>query len=582
MAGIAGLGAAASGLDIDADASIDTRGWPSLLDALPPRIRAAAQAGHCEVDLSPALRDAVETGLNFVIPAGIYPIAGDAIELRNSGQCIVGTGGVLRRLPERDGIGLLVSGKGIVLRGLRLNGTAPMRARGHQNDMVKVTGSRIVIVDLAVLGAAGSNLRIDRANTVDIVRPVLTDAYQNNLIICNGSTRDIRVTSPVCRRTTLQNNIFVTASEGSTENGETVFAITISDPTCSDAGDTGIELGYHCFECQVSGGYVSNSTNPALLQRDGKRNLWKGVLVDNQPYANQHKDYDGVAVTPQWEGASWQSETEFRDIVVRGPVRRSAFYWGQSGIRRIDCTARANSVNGTDANPITPTGSGDLKSGAVGNIIVKGGVIDGFATGDNWNFDGRPYRRIECSTTGVEITRCVRVFNCYNTTPIRCVIANNAGIGNLRDEIWLVSAQLMPSDGEPGISLVYDNNHFSAVVGHAPLQISLPVAANAAALLLSPDSSFVKVGAPMNERDVPIAQSGAYSLFSATARLDFRIVRGKNTWKVVGPGILQAAPDDIVQVTVENDRIVLHQRGKLKQSQWMKLSGPGLRASQPV
>ncbi|MDE8530023.1 hypothetical protein PCJ27_28525, partial [Klebsiella pneumoniae] len=74
----------------------------------------------------------------------------------------------------------------------------------------------------------------------------------------------------------------------------------------------------------------------------------------------------------------------------------------------------------------------------------------------------------------------------------------------------------------------------------------------------------------MNERDVPIAQSGAYSLFSATARLDFRIVRGKNTWKVVGPGILQAAPDDIVQVTVENDRIVLHQRGKLKQSQWMK------------
>lgn len=484
IAGIACLGGASLAAAIPrvrrVVGSIDTSGWPSLMDALPTRIQSEVRAGRYQGDLSKALRDAIETGADFVIPEGSFCFAGGMLEMRTPGQRMVGTGGMLRRLPQRDGIGLLISAPNVTLNGIALDGHAPASQPSHHNDMVKVTGSRCTLDHLVVNGAWGSNLRLDRVQHCRVIRPILTQAHQNNLIVCNGSTEDITIEHPVCKGATMQNNIFVTASEGSQENGEFVSRIIITDPLCSDAGDTGIELGYHCQDCSVTGGKVVNSTNPALLQRDGRRNLWKNVVVESKPLGRQIAAYDAVAVVPQWEPATWDSNTEFNAITIRGRTTRSAFYWGQSGIRRIDCHANAfaprqdGMADGSAAVEADHVGSGDLKAGDVGNIIVRGGTIDGFAVGDNWNYDGGRHQRIGCVTEDVAFTRCTQVFNLYNVIPIRSEIMHNTGSGNLRSEISLVGAHLVPSGQHPEAGLVYDDNIFTAAKDLPPLGFTLP------------------------------------------------------------------------------------------------------------
>lgn len=584
-AGGASLTAAISGVN-RATAALDTRGWPSLMDALPARIQSEVRAGRYEGDLSQALRDAIETGTNFVIPKGRFCFAGGILEMRTPGQRMVGTGGVLRRLPLRDGIGLLISAPGVTLDHITLDGHAPVSQPSHHNDMVKVTGSRCTLDHLVVDGAWGSNLRLDRVQHCRVIRPILTQAHQNNLIVCNGSTEDVTIERPVCTGATTQNNIFVTASEGSQENGEFVSRIIITDPLCSDAGDTGIELGYHCQDCSVTGGKVVNSTNPALLQRDGRRNLWKNVVVETKPLSRQIATYDAVAVVPQWEPTTWNSDTEFNAITIRGRATRSAFYWGQSGVRRIDCNASAfapgqNGVtDGSAAVEADHVGSGDLKAGDVGNIVVRGGTIDGFAIGDNWNYDGGRHQRIGCITEDVAFTRCTQVFNLYNVIPIRSKIMRNAGSGNLRNEISLVGAHLVPSDEYPDAGLVYDDNSFTPAKGLPPLGFILPTNGRARdGLLLSKDSRFVKI--PVSgtvAASTSPAKTGRYRLSLEGAPVDFSVSTGLNGPVLEGSTQLATSNGTAIEVTVENGRLVLHQRAKMPKPLWVKISGPGIRA----
>ena len=566
--------------------AIDTSGWPSLMDALPKQIQSEVRAGRYRGDLSKALRDAIETGADFVIPEGSFYFVGGILEVRTPDQRIVATGGVLRRLAQHDGIGLLISAPNVTLDGIALDGHAPASQPSHHNDMVKVTGSRCTLDHLVVNGAWGSNLRLDRVQHCRVIRPILTDAHQNNLIICNGSTEDITIEHPVCRGATTQNNIFITASEGSQENGEFVSRIVITDPLCSDAGDTGIELGYHCQDCSVTGGRIVNSTNPALLQRDGRRNLWKNVVVETKLLSRQIATYDAVAVVPQWEPPTWDSDTEFNAITIRGRATRSAFYWGQSGVRRIDCNASAFAsrqngvVDGSAALEADHVGNGDLKAGDVSNIVVRGGTIDGFAIGDNWNYDGGRHQRIGCITEGVAFTRCTQIFNLYNVIPIRSGIQRNTGSGNLRSEISLVGAHLVPSDEHPDAGLVYDDNSFTTARGSPPLGFTLPENGRARdGLLLSKDSRFVKI--PVSgtvAASTGPAKTGRYRLSLEGAPADFSVAPGLDGPVLRGSTRLAAPNGTAIEVTVENSRLVLHQRAKMPKPLWVKISGPGIQA----
>ena len=552
----------------------DTRGWSSLLDTLPDRIRAEVRAGTYSGDISQALREAIETGADFVIPTGTYWFAGGALEVRTPGQRIVGTGGILKRLPGRDGIGILVSGANATLQDIRIDGRAPARELSHHNDMVKVTGNRCRIVRLVVEGSAGSNLRVDGAQDCQILHPTLTDAHQNNIVVCNGPARNILIETPICRRTVTQNNIFVTASEGSGDNGEVVSGIVVNNPMCSDAADTGIELGYHCTDSQVNGGKVINSTNPALLQRDGKRNRWRDVAVVSKRLAAQHSTYDSVAVVPQWEPTSWDSDTEFSGIVVRGPVTRSAFYWGQSGIRRIGCSAYAlDTTESGGPAPLARLGSGDLKAGGVGNILVRGGRIDGFAIGDNWNFDAARYERTRCITEDVAFSRCTQIFNIYNVTPVRSIIAGNTGTDNAQTALSLVGTQLVPTDARPDTGLVYADNRFAPSSPARPDGDSGP-----ASFLLSRDSRYVRIPAAAAAIVAAPAKAGRYRLVLETGHLDFAVATTAAGPALLARARLASGEGAAVEVMVENGNIVLHQRGRPNRTLWAKITGPGMRA----
>jgi hypothetical protein len=549
-----------------ADTAPDTRGWASLLDVLPASVQAMVRQGRYAGDLTRALRDAIETGADFIIPPGVYPFAGDGVDLRTPGQRIVGTGGLLRRLPQRDGIGLLVSAANVTLYDLHCDGSAPATP-SHVNDTVKVTGDRCHLVGLVVRGSWGSNLRIEGAQDCRIVRPILTDAQQNNIVICEAPARNIVIESPVCQRTRSQNNIFVTASAASIANGAFVSGIAIHDALCTDAGDSGIELGYHCTDSSVTGGKVINSVNPALLQRDGCRNRWKSIIVQNRRAADQHANYDGVAVAPQWEPASWNSDTVFEGVIVQGRTRRSAFYWGQSGIQRINCVADAYASDGrVGADDETRTGSGDMKAGDVSHIVIRGGRIEGFVIGDNWNFDAAPYVRQSCVTTGVEISRCDQAFSCYNITPIDCAIIDNRGVENRRSDVLLARASLLPTDARPDIGLLYDGNTLLPPAPPDP----------ATNLLLTRDSRFMRVptrGACST--DSFSVDTGRYRLATNSGRIDFNVTKRSN-----GIAIQQVGTGTVpVNVAIENGRLVLHQRGQSSPAIWVKISGPGIRPS---
>lgn len=559
----------------------DTQGWPSLLDAFPAAVQTAVRQERYSDDLSKIIQDVISTGCDFVIPPGLYPIAGDMLECRHPGQKIVGKGGVLSRIARRDGIGLLVTAMNVSLYNVHLDGRAPATQPSHHNDMVKVTGDNCRLVDLAVHGAWGSNLRLSGTRGARLICPTLTDAYQNNLIICNAPTQDILVDSPVCRRTATQNNIFVTASEGSFANGEFVSRVIIIDPLCTDAGDTGIELGYHCQDSEVRGGSVVNSLNPALLQRDGRRNRWSGTRVRNRRTVDQHGDYDAVAVVPQWEPTSWDSDTEFNAIVVEGHARRSAFYWGQSGIRRIDCIADAYaagdlpSPDGSDR-----VGNGDLKAGDVSSILVRGGRIEGFATGDNWNFDGRPHTLTRCITRDVDFAHCTQPFSCYNVTPVRSAILDNRIAGDPDIDILLVNARLLPMDGQPDIGLVYDGNRFDNRNADAPVRSSHP-AGKVSTALLARDSRFVKLPSSGGLAvTTAMPRPGRYRLNVGTTQLEFILAHGKNGIIVSDGGATTIGNGIKIDVSVVNGRLVLHQRGHLPRPLWAKISGPSITALQ--
>lgn len=534
------------------------------MDALPAGIQAAVRTGLYTGDVTRGLAEALATGADFVIPPGVYPFAGDLLECRRPGQRIVGTGGVLRRMARRDGIGLLVAAENVSLHGLRFDGTAPATEPSHRNDMIKVTGNTCRIVGLEVRGSQGSNLRVDGAQHCRVIRPVLTDAFQNNIIVCNAPTRDIVIESPVCRRTVTQNNIYVTASEGGTANGEVISQVVILDPLCADAADTGIELSYHCHDSRVSGGKVVNSRNPALLQRDGRRNRWENILVQTRRPSDQHRDYDGVAVIPLWEPASWDCDTDFENVIVQGRARRSAFYWGQSGIRRTNCSADAYALGDRpSADGSDRVGNGDLKAGAVANIAVRGGRIDGYAIGDNWNFDGTPQVRSNCVTSAVRFARCLRLFNCFNVTPIRSAIVDNRATGDQQEDIVLVGARLAPSGGRPDIGLVYDGNYLASEGGTSPDH----------ALLLTRNSRFVEVPAKGKVAlTAGMPPAGQYNIRVENTPAAFSV-----TVSAAG-AIVGSVPGGSVNVAVENGRLVLHQRGHLPRPVWAKVSGPGIKA----
>jgi hypothetical protein len=550
------------------------------MDTLPAQIQADVRSGRYTGDLTSALRDALETGDDFMIPPGVFHFAGDILEVRKTGQRIVGTGGVLRRLPERDGIGLLISATDVTLHDLKIDGSAPAARPSHSNDTVKVTGDRCTLQRLVVQGSWGSNLRIDRARNCTVIEPQLYKAYQNNLIICNGSTEDILIERPTCIGTVLQNNIFVTASDGSNDNGEIISRVTITDPMCSDAGDTGIELGYHSQDCRVTGGKIVNSTNPAILQRDGLRNRWDGVVVQSKYYHHQHDHYDAVAVVPQWESAAWDSDTEFRSIIALGRVKRSAFFWNQSGIRRIDCTARAFGGLDTAASGALPVGNGDLKAGDVSNIVVRGGRIDGFAVGDNWNYDAKRYERIGCVTEEVEFTGCSLIFSCYNIIPIHSMIVGNKGKGNLRGELLLSASQLVPSDQYPDAGLIYYDNQFTANATQQALITTLPLdGMTMDSPLLAKNSRFVKLSASGNTLISSSAMAGQYMLSSGTRSLAFTLTVGPKGPVVQGTSTLAISTVTTIQVAVENRGLVLHQHGAAPGTLWVKITGPGIQAA---
>ncbi len=553
----------------------EAAGLPSLLDALPATVQAAVRAGTYAGDLTLALREVIETGADFAVPPGIYPFGGDMLELRRAGQVIRGTGGIFRRRPGQDGVGMLVSASGVALHGLRFEGGAPARQPSHRNDMLVVTGNDCRLVQLSVAGSQGSNLRIQSARRVRVERPVLTDAYQNNLIICDGGTDEVTVEEPVCRRTATQNNIFVTASQASTDNGQTISRVRILSPSCWDAADTAIELGYHCMDCEVTGGEAGRSRNPALLQRDGRRNTWRDIRVVPLPLAAQHSAADAVAAVPQWEGDRWDSQSEFRRVRVLGQVARSAFFWGQSGFRRVDCDALAFG-EGQSGRATSLVGRGDAKSGDVEGIVVTGGRIDGFTIGDDWNFDGRARVRRNCRTTNVQMTRCQRLFNLWNVQPVRCAITRNAGKGNGDVELELQLARLRPDAGEPDTGLVYHDNAFNA--GERPLAVNLPQGENSpASVLLAANSRFVSLGGQILLSTKP--RPGRYTIFLATGPWSFDVSSVGHRLTSMGQSGNSAVNNQGVTAELRNGRLFLVCTAPTGRPTWVKVSGPGLAAA---
>jgi hypothetical protein len=201
----------------------------------------------------------------------------------------------------------------------------------------------------------------------------------------------------------------------------------------------------------------------------------------------------------------------------------------------------------------------------VNNIVVRGGRIDGFVNGDDWNYDAKPYSRRGCITANVTFTRCDRVFSCYNITPSACAIVDNRGTHN-KQNILLVRATLQPSDDRPNVGLIYDGNAVGASDPADPAE----------ALLLTRNSRFVRVPASGQVAALARPLPGQYRLTVADGHLDFTVTARADT--PVHVTDMPAAWG--IDVTVAKGRLLLHQRGRRVQAVWVKISGPGICAAE--
>lgn len=379
-------------------------------------------AGDGTIDDTTFIQNALSSGKSVYLPAGKVCIV-THLTLSASGVSVFGPG-TLKKKNGIDGVALTVSGSNNRILGIQFDGTPSAPTSNYVNDMVVVTGSNNVIEGNYINNSKGGGIVVLGGSKNKILHNTILSVHDNSILVGGAGSDANLVAFNHCDGTASQNCIFVTASTDSSPNGQYVYDNRVIGNYCANAGDTGIESGYHACRTIINANVILNSTNPSILMRDGNGvNITDNVIIP-KAYASQVANYDQIAVVPQNETYTWPQNSRISGNVLLGAVTRSAIYVGANFVEVVGNYCRdTETAIGADGNALR--GAGLIIANAVSDISATGNTFDSYFTAIdlNWESASKTLTRINIDSN--IIRRSGRSINAYGVTFSACSCSKN-------------------------------------------------------------------------------------------------------------------------------------------------------------
>lgn len=384
----------------------------AVLSMIPGQVFAREYAGRSVIDFgatpgdsvddTAAIQNALDQEDHVFIPSGVFLVT--SLHVRRNGVSIVGSG-IFQGSPLQRGMVLLITGSDNSVRGVEIRGNAVGAITGAENDAIRITGDRNRIIATFVNGSAGSGIRIDGGAGNLIADNRVENVAQNSLIIANEGANHNIVRNNRFSGTQFQNNVFVTASDGSQPTSVRLIGNIIRENLCLDAYDTGIESGQNADKTQIINNTIAGSRNPAILLRDGRGVIVTGnVIIDSTN--NKHLvEHTGIAVVPLFEPSSFYYGAVIENNRIDLNIVRSGIYIGGSGVKILQ-----NIVRGRTSQ----RGYGITLAGDVGSIDISENRLSFFERAIDLNFDGLRRVRRNIVVSANTISNSAIEINRYN------------------------------------------------------------------------------------------------------------------------------------------------------------------------
>ena len=474
-------------------------------------------------DDTTAINNALATGNSVYFPDGTYIVT--ALTLSSSGVTLSGNG-ILKKKAGVDAKLFTISGSNNEVIGLRFDGTNLQPTSNYLNDIITISGNNNLIENCFINGSKGGGITIGNASGNRILNNVIKNVYDNGILVA-GAGADVNIISGNwLDGTTHQNNIFITASADSTPNGQYVYGNIVTNNYCANAGDTGIESGYHAQRTVIANNITTTSYNPGILVRDGFSVNITGNIVINAAYASQPSTYDGIAVVPQNESASYNYSTRISDNTVLGAVKRSSIFVGGSYVDILDNYLYDNNTT-IGSNGSGLVGGGVVLASALTDINVRGNTIYNFSTGVNFNYDNVAKTMTNIHVQNNNIKNTAKAVDGYYITFASCNISNN-----IIKTVTTAAFNLTNATVNGQAKYMYNDVDLTGFTSVTPVNINSDTYSRVLCLIMDANTQVFTV--PENQYDfITILTSGLQS--AGTCTIQFADGTQIATFAVGGP-----------------------------------------------
>ncbi|MGA1799762.1 hypothetical protein VH567_13395 [Sphingomonas sp. 4RDLI-65] len=159
--------------------------------------------------------------------------------------------------------------------------------------------------NITIDGSAGSGVKVQGAAGFSIRRLRAYRCHDNCLVGGNPGTDDFYADEVIALGTAKQNTVFLTANLASAKTDDFIECAKLSNIVALWAGDSGLELGIHVRDPQVTNATVGKSRKPALLWRDTVRPICTEIKFESLPYDQQAYDNTPLANVVQHDDGGW-------------------------------------------------------------------------------------------------------------------------------------------------------------------------------------------------------------------------------------------------------------------------------------
>ena len=423
-------------------------------------------AGDGTTNDSVALQNWLNEGGALFLPEGTYIATG--LELTANRAYIFGPG-ILKKQANVDGVLLLVSGDFNLIEGLHFDGTNAAPTPGASNNILNISGDYNRVTSCEVNESKGAGIRIGtpgKGNVVAYCR--VYNTRDNNISVLGSEANENIIIGNYCDTTTVQNNIFVTASPDSTVTVNNCYRNQIIGNICLNSADTGIESGINANGTIISGNNVRNSAQPEILLRDNKNCVVTGNHCEAG--ASAAANHDTISVQNQHE-SDWDYHAVISANRVWGKILRGGITLGSTARSVL---IEGNSIEETNATVNDTTGAGIVAGGIVlqstsMDVTIRDNVIRRVGEGIDLNWGAGSPTHTRLTVSGNRVHQCDAGINLF-----QCTLTDSHILDNIISSPVLRG--LMTNSSLGSSNSVIDGNivNLAGFSGASPDEVSSP------------------------------------------------------------------------------------------------------------